>query len=36
MRFTVEQLRDDPEARGFTAMFRNWIVNSGRKNDPPE
>jgi 4-alpha-glucanotransferase len=36
MRFTVEQLRCDPEARGYTAMFRNWIVNSGRKNDPPQ
>lgn len=36
MRFSIEQLRDDNEARGYTAMFRNWIVNSGRKNDPPE
>ncbi|HUI54662.1 MAG TPA: 4-alpha-glucanotransferase [Bryobacteraceae bacterium] len=34
MRFTVEQLRDDPEARGYAAMFRNWIVNSGRRNKP--
>ena len=32
MRFTVEELRSSAEARGFTAMFRNWIVNSGRKN----
>jgi 4-alpha-glucanotransferase len=32
MRFTVEQLRSDPEARAYTAMFRNWIVNSGRSN----
>ena len=32
MRFTVEELRSNPEARGFTAMFRNWIVFSGRKN----
>jgi 4-alpha-glucanotransferase len=32
MRFTVEQLRSDPEARNFTAMFRNWIVQSGREN----
>ncbi len=30
MRFTLEQLRSDPEARGFTAMFRNWIIRSGR------
>ena len=32
MRFTVEQLLSDPEARGFTAMFRHWIGRSGRKN----
>jgi len=32
MRFTVEQLLNDPEARGFTAMFRNWIARSGRTN----
>jgi 4-alpha-glucanotransferase len=32
MRFTVEELRSNSEARGFTAMFRNWIVSSGRKN----
>ena len=32
MRFTVEELRSHPEARGFTAMFRNWIENSGRRN----
>jgi 4-alpha-glucanotransferase len=32
MRFTVEQLRSDPEARNFTAMFRNWIVWTGREN----
>ena len=32
MRFTVEELRSNAEARGFTGMFRNWIVNSGRGN----
>jgi 4-alpha-glucanotransferase len=32
MRFTVEQLRSDPQARGFTEMFRNWILTSGRAN----
>jgi 4-alpha-glucanotransferase len=32
MRFTVEQLRSEPEARGYTLMFRNWIVKSGRGN----
>jgi len=36
MRFSLEQLRNDSEARGYTAMFRNWIVKSGRKNEPPE
>jgi len=36
MRFTVEQLRADPQARGFTEMFRNWIENSGRANRPGE
>jgi 4-alpha-glucanotransferase len=33
MRFTVEQLRSDPEALGYAAMFRNWIVRSGRSNN---
>jgi 4-alpha-glucanotransferase len=32
MRFSVEELRSNAEARGFTAMFRNWIIASGRKN----
>ncbi len=36
MRFSLEQLRGDPEARGYTAMFRNWIIKSGRKNQPAE
>jgi 4-alpha-glucanotransferase len=31
MRFSVEQLRGT-EARAYAAMFRNWIVNSGREN----
>jgi 4-alpha-glucanotransferase len=30
MRFTVEQLRSDPEARGYAEMLRNWVVKSGR------
>ena len=34
LRFTVEQLRADPEARGFSAMMRNWIVGTGRQNHP--
>ena len=36
MRFTVEELRSDPQARGFTEMFRNWIGNSGRANRASE
>ena len=32
MRFTVEDLRSESEARGYTLMFRNWIVKSGRGN----
>jgi 4-alpha-glucanotransferase len=36
MRFSIEQLRADPEARGYTAMFHHWILKSGRKNEPPE
>ncbi|MBZ5580728.1 MAG: 4-alpha-glucanotransferase [Acidobacteriia bacterium] len=32
MRFTLEQLRNDPEARGYTAMFRRWIGETGRGN----
>jgi 4-alpha-glucanotransferase len=34
MRYTVEQLKADPEPRAYTAMFRNWILRSGRKNQP--
>jgi 4-alpha-glucanotransferase len=36
MRFTVEQLRSDPQAKGFTEMFRNWITISGRANKAGE
>jgi hypothetical protein len=32
MRLTIEQLHSDPQARGYTAMFANWIVKSGRRN----
>jgi 4-alpha-glucanotransferase len=32
MRFTIEELRGNPEARAYTAMFRNWIVRTGRNN----
>jgi 4-alpha-glucanotransferase len=32
MRYTVEQLRSDGAARDYTAMFRNWINRSGRRN----
>jgi 4-alpha-glucanotransferase len=34
MRFTLDQLKNDPMARGFTEMFCNWIATSGRKNQP--
>ena len=30
MRFTVEELRTNQDARNFAAMIRNWIVESGR------
>ena len=30
MKFTVEQLRRDKTALDFTAMFRNWLLVSGR------
>ncbi len=36
MRFTVEELRGDPEARGYTAMAANWIEQSGRRNQSPD
>jgi 4-alpha-glucanotransferase len=36
MRFTVEQLRNDPEARGYTAMAADWIARSGRRNQAGE
>ncbi len=34
MRFTVEQLRQNPEARNYTAMLRDWVTKSGRTNHP--
>lgn len=33
-RFAVEQLALDRTALDFTAMFRNWLVRSGRMNRP--
>ncbi|MGD0500166.1 MAG: 4-alpha-glucanotransferase [Bryobacteraceae bacterium] len=32
MRYSLEQLRSDPEAAGYAAMFRRWIENTGRRN----
>jgi 4-alpha-glucanotransferase len=32
MKFTLEELRTEPVARDFVAMFRNWLVRSGRVN----
>jgi 4-alpha-glucanotransferase len=30
MKFTLDQLRSDPAATAFTAMFRNWLARTGR------
>ena len=30
MKFTIEQLRADPQALAFTAMVRHWLAESGR------
>ena len=32
MKFTLEELRSGPVARDFVAMFRNWLVRTGRVN----
>jgi 4-alpha-glucanotransferase len=32
MKFTLEQLRTEPVARDFVAMFRNWLERTGRVN----
>jgi 4-alpha-glucanotransferase len=32
MRFSLEQLRQDAEARGYTAMLRDWVARTGRRN----
>jgi len=32
MRFTVEELRQHPDARNYTAMLRHWVGQSGRTN----
>jgi 4-alpha-glucanotransferase len=32
MKYSVEQLRSEAAARDFTAMFRNWLVWTGRTN----
>jgi 4-alpha-glucanotransferase len=32
MRFSLEQLRQDAEALGYTAMLRDWIARTGRRN----
>ena len=32
MRYSVEELRSNEEARSFAAMVRDWIVSSGREN----
>jgi 4-alpha-glucanotransferase len=30
MKFTLEQLRSDPQATGFVQMFRHWLERTGR------
>jgi len=35
MKFTLEELRSEPVARDFVAMFRNWLVRAGRVNRGP-
>jgi 4-alpha-glucanotransferase len=30
MKFKLEELSTDPEALGFTAMFRNWLIKTRR------
>ena len=32
MKFTLEQLRTEPVAHDFVAMFRNWLERTGRLN----
>ena len=32
MKYTLEELRTNPVARDFVAMFRNWLVRTGRVN----
>ena len=32
MRYSVEDLRTNEQARGFAAMVRDWVVKSGRDN----
>ena len=31
MKFTIEQLRTEKQALDFTAMFRHWVMRTGRK-----
>jgi len=33
MRYTLEELRSNGQARDYTTMFRDWIVSTGREND---
>ena len=35
MKYTLEQLRSEADARDFVAMFRNWLVRTGRVNREP-
>ena len=32
MKFSVEELKSSPQAHDFAAMFRDWLVKTGRKD----
>src|SRR5207302_11278642 len=32
LRFTIEELQSDPQARALSEIFHNWIVKSSRAN----
>ena len=34
MRYAIEELHTDEHARGFSAMLRNWLRQTGRLESP--
>ncbi|MBC7928673.1 MAG: 4-alpha-glucanotransferase, partial [Bryobacteraceae bacterium] len=36
LRYSVEELRSDPEARGCALMFRSWLSQTGRLQSPDQ